>query len=350
MSDIEKSFTFLQDSIPQWLQDIARVEEKATAMQDQVTKFSVSHSSFAKRKSESIESIQTPKLPVIAEEAAPSNGAQTDPLGNRKRKTLSVLSGRASNPLRYRPKQMVVVSYDGEMQKSFEILVRAIGTGRNMLRKAKMEAKLNELAALAGGSSEDEDEAVEEEEGVIVSKITYRPRMSSMRARATARRGGPVGVGRGSNAPVELFDTTDKILEHAQCLCEKAAHLTLRDGDCRKELEDVRKNFEAVLDTAKTQVVECNAMKLQGPREAHLQDNSDPSVPSLLPSPESHPSVSTPPPGPRPKGMLPEVPLATALTVPKLIEIEVDDDEEEDEEVDFVMPPVRLTSRLTGRA
>ncbi|KAJ4368103.1 hypothetical protein N0V83_006458 [Neocucurbitaria cava] len=349
MSDIDKSFAFLQDTIPKWLQDIARIEDKATAMQDQVTKLSASHSPFATRKSDSIESIQPAKLDAILERAAPSHGAQTDPLGTRKRKTLSVLSGRASSPLRYRPKQMVVVSYDGDMQKSFEVLVRAIGTGRNMLRKAKMEARMNELAALAGGASDDEDEVVNEEEEAIVSKITYRPRMSSMRARATSRRGGPLGAG-GSITPVALFDTTDKTLEHAQGLCEKAAHLTLRDGDCRKELGGVRTDFNAVLETANTEVAKCKAKKLQGPLGAHLQHNTDASISSMASSHRKHlPPVSTPSFGPPSKGILPDAPLASALTAPKVIEIEVDDDEE-DEEEDFVMPPIRLTSRLTARA
>ncbi|KAF1846789.1 uncharacterized protein K460DRAFT_377927 [Cucurbitaria berberidis CBS 394.84] len=353
MSDIEKSFTFLQDSIPQWLQDVAQVADKVTVMQDQITKTSVSQSPFAKRKSESTESIQPARLDAIAEEIAPSNGAQPDPLGNRKRKTLSVLSGRASGSLRYRPKQMVVVSYDGDMQKSFETLVRSIGTGRNMLRKAKMEAKMNELAALAGASSDDEEEADEEEEEAIVSKISYRPRMSSMRALATARRGGRLGVSGGST-PAELFDTTDKTLENAQGLCEKAAHLTLRDGDCRKELDVVRKNFDDILEIAKTEVMKCNARKSQEPQEVQAQDNLDTSVSSIDSSYRKHfPSMSIPPPKhqpqARPKVMLPDKPITMASPAPKIIDIEVDDDEE-DEDVNFVMPSVRLTSQLTARA
>ena len=134
MSDIEKSFTYLQDNIPQWLQDVATVEEKVTAMQEDNINVPISQSPFGKRRSDSIDSI---RLDAIVEDTAPSNGTNTALAGSRKRKSLSVSSGRQSSSSRHR-KTMVVVSYDGDTQKSFELLVRAIGTGRNMLRKAKI--------------------------------------------------------------------------------------------------------------------------------------------------------------------------------------------------------------------
>jgi hypothetical protein len=127
MSDIEKSFTFLHDNIPQWLQDLVELEKTVAAMQESVVKAPVSVSPFAKQTTESIESIKHDRMVAIAEDAAPSPAPRTDPLATRKRKTHSVLSGRGSAPARYR-RAMVVVDYDGDMQKSFELLVRAIGT------------------------------------------------------------------------------------------------------------------------------------------------------------------------------------------------------------------------------
>lgn len=354
MSDIEKSFTYLQDGIPQWLQDITRLEEKVAAMQDEMARVPVSVSPFAKRKTDSIESIRHDRLGAIAEHGTLSQGAQTDPAGNRKRKTLSVLSGHASGPSRFRPRTMVVVSYDGDMQKSFELLVRAIGTGRNLLRKAKMEAKMQELAALTGSSdSEDDgDTGADDNEEAAISKLTYRPRLASMRARAAAqrtRRPGPNGV---NTVPVELFDTTDKVLEQAQEQCERAAHLTLREGDCRTELQQVRKNVSQVLDIAKTQVDKYHTQRSSEPPELQPHDTSDTSVSSIEPSyKQQFPQISMPPPEPepQPKGVLPNVPSANVSSQPKIIDIEVDDDIDDDDE-DFVMPPVRLTSRLGARA
>jgi hypothetical protein len=349
MSDIEKSFTFLHDSIPQWLQDITGLEEKVAAMQEDMVKISVSMSPFPKHPTTSNHSIEQERMGAIAEDAAPQV-AQMEPLVSRKRKTQSVLSGPASGPSRYRPRTLVVVRYDGDMQKSFELLVRAIGTGRNMLRKAKMEAKMNELAALAG-SSEDEDEADDDEEEAVMAKISYRPRMSSMRARAAATRGGR-HASAGAAAPTALFDVTDKTLDHAQSLCERASHVILRDGDCRTELGGMRKSFVDVLETAKTQVIKCNAAKLLEPQEVPSQDTSDTSLSSEDPPYKKHfPQLSRPPPELQSKHTPPPLPAAVVTHSPlKTMDIEVDDDDDDDDELDFVLPPVRYMSRFSARA
>jgi hypothetical protein len=333
MSAAEKSFTFLQDNLPNWLHDIAALEEKVTAMQDDNARVPVSVSPFAKHESESIESLRPGKLSAIGEEAI-SQAAQTDPVANRKRKALSAMSGRASGPATYRPRTMVVVSYDGDMQKSFEALVRALATGRNLLRKAKMEARVNEMAA-AASSEEDSTEDEEDEE-----QTSYRPRISSMRTRTAARRNG------GSKAPSELFDTTDRILEQAQNRVETAAHLTLREGDCRNELKVVRRDFEDVLDIAKTQVTKSSEMRQLELVEPQSPDTPDTSVSSFTPSSKPYfPHVSTPHPEPEPEPTIATAPIPTISEkmAPKTVDIEVDQGEESDQ--DFVMPPVRFTSR-----
>jgi hypothetical protein len=342
MSDIDKSFKFLHENIPQWLHDVASMEATLVSMQDEIARIPMTMVPFTTPEAESVTSppARKPELDGTPGEALPSN---------RKRKPLSVLSGRASGPTRYRPRTMVVLTYDGELQKSFELLVRAIGSGRNLLRKAKMEAKMHELAALAG-SSEDEGEADEEEEEAILAKISYRPRISSMRTRAAARRSG------GANAPVELLDATDKTLEQAQASVETSAHLTLRDGDCRQELQAVRQQFEQVLETAKTEVSKGNARMSLEPPPPPLQPHDVPPTPvsSSGPSYKRHfPHVTTPQqaePGPPLQFILAAAP---ALSTPKIMDIEVDDDDDDDDDSDeenFVMPPVRLTSRLGVRA
>jgi hypothetical protein len=335
MSDMEKSFTYLQDNIPQWLQDVTTVEEKITAMQEDNTQVFISQSPFGKRRSDSIESIP---LDAIVEDAAPSNETNTALAGSRKRKSLSVSSGRQSSSSRHR-KTMVVVSYDGDTQKSFELLARAIGIGRNMLRKARMEARMNVMAAQAESSEEDDNDDDEEGEG-IVPKDNYRSRMSSFRARSAARRSGRLGVS-GATIPAALFETTDKTLEQAQELCEKSAHLTLREGDCRKELDGVRKAFQTLLETAKTAVEKCNALKSQDLPELQAHETSDTSVSSN--EPETKYKKHTPLPVADSKTTTPEGDTATASAPPKIIDIEVDDNDETDD--DFVMPPVRLMSR-----
>jgi hypothetical protein len=212
-----------------------------------------------------------------------------------------------------------------------------------------MEAKMNELAALAG-ASEDEDEADDDENDAIMAKISYRPHMSSMRTRAVTGATGRNGVSSNAVTPVALFDTTDKTLEHAQVLCEKAAHLILRDGDCRTELGGMRKSFTDVLETAKIEVVRSAATKASQPQQPPSQDTSNTSLSSIEPSYKKHfPQLSQPPPQlPSTKSMLPTIPTITPDAPLKTMEIEVDDDDEDDEE-EFVMP-VRFTSRFAVRA
>jgi hypothetical protein len=356
MSDINKTFTFLHDTIPQWLQDVTVIEEKIAGMQHDIARVAVSTSPFAKDRTGSMESIRPDKLDAVVEEPTPSSATPIDPLGSRKRKSTSIISGRNSAIMKYRPKTMVVVSYDGDMQKSFELLVRGLATGRNLLRKAKMEAKMAELAAIAG-SSEDEDDDDDEEEHIL-SKISYRPQIASMRLRVAARRGGSRrGLGGSQAPPVELFDTTDKTLEQAQELCEKSAHLTLRDGDCRTELKLVRMHLQNILSTATTEVTRCAASQ-QSTQALYSQDTSDTSVSSIEPSYKRHfPNISAPklasasesklePVTPQPTV---QAPVAAPITSSKMMMIEVDDDDE-DEDEDFVMPPVRFTSRRAARA
>lgn len=328
MSDIEKSFTFLHDSIPQWFKDITEIEEKVAKMQSELAKVPVSRSPPMKRRTGSVESIRD--LDAILEEEGSSSAAQQSPFVSRKRKTPSVLSGRQSGPAKFRSRTMIVVHYDGQIQKSFEQLVRAVGTGRNMLRKGKMAAKMDAMAALAE-SDDDEDE----NDDAVMSKIGYRHRtgLSSMRTRAAMFQGN-TNNNNSTTTPVELFDSTDKTLELAQSLCERAAHQSLRDGDCRKELENVRTHFEEILDTATKEVTKYAARKEEEQRKAQ---------------PESKAELSPPTPAltPEPKKQLPtEIQLTAGAmhTTSKVVDIEIDDDEEEDD-MDFVMPPIRLTSR-----
>ncbi|KAF2645347.1 hypothetical protein P280DRAFT_513258 [Massarina eburnea CBS 473.64] len=332
MSDIEKSFTFLHENIAQWLANIAEVEAKVVKMQAELAKVPA-RSLPMKRKTGSTESLRD--LNAIMEEPSSSPAPPSSPLITRKRKP-SIPSGNASGPSKYRSRMMIMVTYDGDVQKSFEQLVRAVGTGRNLLRKGKMAAKLEAMAALAG--SDDDDDG--DNDDVIMSKIGYRHRtgLSSMRTRATMTQ---TSVSDSSSTPVELFDSTDKELESAQSLCEKAAHQSLREGDCRKELEAVRKHFGGVQETAKQEVARYVARKEKEEKERAAAP-PEPTIGTPTPTPAPAPII------PEPKQIQPvhvPIPSSTLHSSTQVIDIEVDDEEEE-EDTHFVMPPIRLTSRV----
>lgn len=356
-----KSFAYLQENIPKWLVDIGRIEDQVTAMQDRLTTVTVSRSPFAKATPGSAASIRPGNMDaILEEETTPSTSPQKDPLQDRNTRPPSALSARLSSPGCYRSRTMVVVSYDGEMQKSLEQLVRAIGIGRSLLRKARLESKMNQLAALVHSSDEenkDDDEDENEERGGhseqdrLLPQFSHRLRMPSTRARVAARTSGRLSVASALKTPVTLFEGTDKALELAQGLCEKAAHLTLREGDCRKELAQVRKGFDDVLQAAETEMIRCNAHKCQETPELQLHDTSDTSISSLeTPCEEIYASMpmSMPALAPEPQA---KVPLLAGLTPtppePNIYPMEVD--EEEEDYLDFDMMPVRLTSRMHVR-
>jgi len=317
MTDIEKSFAYLHDNLPLWMKNVAEIEQKMVAMQSELAKAPISKSLPMKRRTGSVESIRD--LDAIHEDSSTSGAAQQSMPTARKRKTASLLSGQASGPVKMRSRTMIVVHYDGQIQFLFEQLVRAIATGRNMLRKGKMAAKMDAMAALANSSDEDEDDA-------LMSKIGYRYRtgLASMRARSAMIRLAD------ENTPIERFDTTDKALEQAQALCEKAAHQSLREGDCRKELNGVTTFFLEVQGIAKSETARHAARREKEQRDA--AHNTE----ELTPPPEAELE----------KHIIPTVvPAVIDVHAPaKVVDIEVDD--EEDDDTPFVMPPIRLTSRV----
>jgi hypothetical protein len=63
---------------------------------------------------------------------------------SRKRKTVSIISNE-SVPTKFRSRSMIIVYYDSEIQKSFEEIVRNIGTARNNIRKARMADRMKAL-------------------------------------------------------------------------------------------------------------------------------------------------------------------------------------------------------------
>lgn len=305
-----------------------------------------------KKKTGSIESIRD--LDAVLPDPSTSTPAQQ----SRKRKPASLLSRQASGPSKYRSRTMILVYYDGEIQKQFEALVRSIGMGRNLLRKGKMAARMEALAELAGS----DDNSDGDEADPAMAKIGYRHRtgLSSLRTRSAMSRGPTTAPGNNAPPSPELFDTIDKSLELAQGLCEKAAHQSLRDGDCRKEVDAMKVHFQDVLVTAGKEVTRYQARKkMEAEKEAQnkaVERDANVAVeeePKVSAEESLKIEIHTDAPAPKhtpakeePKAMMPIVQSAPAMipVISKAMDIEIDDDDDDDD-MSFVMPPIRLTSR-----
>lgn len=301
MSDAQKCFAFLHENIPSWLKSAAEIEDKVANKQDEITRVPIPVVPVVK-KTDSTESIRLKENaenePIGAIPEDPSAVAQQYQLqlAKRKRKTVSVLSGDASGPVKYRSRTMIIVYYDSEVQKAFETLVRNIGTGRNLLRKGKMAARIE---ALAEATATNEDD-VDDEHDPMLSKLGYRPRNGLMFR--TTRAGG-IGMGDFSHASAgsEHFDVADKALEKAQNLCERGAHQFLRDGSCQTELDEIKEHLDEVL-------------KLSGGEVAKVKKNEEQKI-----------TVE-------PSGI---------EQVSKAVDIEVDD---ANDDLEVALPPIRFTS------
>jgi hypothetical protein len=305
---VPQPFDFLHENIPLWHKNIAEIEAKVATVQTEINRVPVAAVPAPKKKAASMETIKNDDdnaIGTIQEDdaAGPVAPPTAMQMMKRKRAPGSVLSG-SSGPIKYRSRTMIVLYYDSEVQTSFEALVRVIGTGRNLLRKGKMAAKMDALADMANAlddrCGEDPDTA---------AKIGYRPRPPGLpNFRSTRRTGGPGGPADSSG---EKFDVADKALEKAQNLCERGAHQFLRDGDCRKELNGVRQHFAEVQRLSKLY-----AITVTKPEEVKVEAEKE-----------------------EPKAV--QVTERTPMPSMKVIEVDDADDGEE-----WVLPPIRRTTRV----
>lgn len=202
----------------------------------------------------------------------------------RKQRSDSVVSAEGAAP-KYRTRSMIIVYYDSYVQLFFEDLVKFVSASRNMMRKAKMAAKVAQIKRLA--ELEMPDESEEEEEATPTSgndgTASIEPTASSSNKDSeaeeripslrylTARRMQSPGLlmaqaalgrsmysragmrspyGRGAMGPPgldslekDVYDDLDKGLEYVQSMCEHAAHQFLRDGDCAEEVVNISRRM-----------------------------------------------------------------------------------------------------------
>jgi hypothetical protein len=144
-------------------------------------------------------------------------------------------------PTAYRTRSMVIVYYDSYVQGFFDELVRFVSSSRNLMRKAKMAARVAQIKKLA-----EQDVSEDGNNDDALPSLRY---MSS-------RRFGPMSISRpgAGDQPPDVYDNLDKGLEFVQSMCEHGAHQFLRDGDCNDEISKVQKTLGEVLEMAKTEM------------------------------------------------------------------------------------------------
>ena len=160
----------------------------------------------------------------------------------KRQRSSSVKSGEGQIPAAYRTRSMIIVYYDSYVQGFFDDLVRFVSASRNMMRKAKMAAKVAQIKRMAEAETP-------EEEG------DGEPSIPSLRYMSTSRRFGGMrnGFGSSSDQTPDVYDKLDRSLETVQSTCEHGAHQFLRDADCNEELKRIQKCMAEVLEMATTE-------------------------------------------------------------------------------------------------
>jgi len=171
----------------------------------------------------------------------------------KRNRTGSMISSPDDGPPKYRSRSMIIVYYDSYVQSFFEELVKFVSASRNLMRKAKMAAKVAQIRRLAEMESPDDDDNASGELKAGGGDDDHLPSLRYMSTRRMGAggprfsRGGKTGLlGEHEKDP---YEELDKGLEFVQSTCEHAAHQFLRDGDCTEEVRKVKKRL------AETQVL-----------------------------------------------------------------------------------------------
>jgi hypothetical protein len=159
----------------------------------------------------------------------------------KKPKSPSMISNEDA-PQPYRTRSLIIVFYDSDVQGFFDELVRFVSSSRNLMRKAKMAARVAQIKKLA-------------EQGVSEDGSNGEDELPSLR-NMSSRRFGPMSISQ--NGPnkkedkkeQDVYANLDDGLEFVQSMCEHGAHQFLRDGDCNDEISKVQKRLTEVLEKA----------------------------------------------------------------------------------------------------
>lgn len=107
---------------------------------------------------------QTNQVIAIASAQARATLRRTQLSKKRAAAAESMLSAEGATPSKYRNRNLVKVYYDSYVQSFFEELVKFVSASRNLMRKAKMAAKVAQIKKMADLEMPDDDSSSQDEE------------------------------------------------------------------------------------------------------------------------------------------------------------------------------------------
>lgn len=349
--DALNSFRSLLEQVPGWIAGLESILDHATQRQkdllfvnqpadsDKTLVRKASKSSSLKSKRSRLEEqadttcvddaprLQTPTpIPTLLRPQLP-HMTESDALrlSQRKRKTFSACSGDMSGPSKYRSRALVVVYYDGDIQKRLTNIVQQFSTCRNDIRRSKLNAKVDLLSRSGSSSSgSGNDNSAGEETVKGIGSFTYKTtRLRLQDLSAVSKLDG-----------CEALDKVDGLLEKSQNLCEHAAHQVLRDGDCTTEVSQVKKLLEQARSSAELELPSLEKLAAEAEeRQKRVEEKQRLEKSRQPPRPTDSEKIE----------LLSRQPSNDPLEVD---EIEVDDDDDESD-TEFEMAALKLPPNLT---
>ncbi|PKS09233.1 hypothetical protein jhhlp_003847 [Lomentospora prolificans] len=198
----------------------------------------------------------------------------------RKRHRSQSIVSVEGNPAAYRSRSMIIVYYDSYVESFFEELVKFVSASRNLMRKAKMAAKVAQIKKLAElDNHEDDDDDENSEVTPPLPSIRYLSATRSSAMTSAFARRGVRGAGGDAN---DFYDKLDKGLEYVQSMCERAAHQFLRDGDCNEEIGNISRRLGETKELADKEmeriVREEPDLAKEGPETPRVRTHRPPAV------------------------------------------------------------------------
>ncbi|KAG4255503.1 hypothetical protein BFJ72_g14828 [Fusarium proliferatum] len=199
------------------------------------------------------------------QEAIKAAQAKAGPQVRKKPKSPSMMSNEDA-PVACQARDKIIVYYDSYVLSFFDDLVRFASSSQDLIRKAKLAARIAHSKRLA-----EQDVPEDGNNDDALPSLRY---MSS-------RRFGPMSMPlHGTkNRRSDVYDKLDKGLEFVQSMCKNVAYQFLRDGDCNAEIIKVQKRLTKVLKMAKTEMERLEREEPELAKERHdmiagLQEDS----------------------------------------------------------------------------
>ncbi|KAL6788947.1 hypothetical protein GGI42DRAFT_337787 [Trichoderma sp. SZMC 28013] len=215
------------------------------------------------------------KPPAIFKSSADTKRISSNRVGEKKKKKKKKTSiCSADGPRqRCRTRNTSLVYYDSYTQGVFDELVKFVSSSRNLMRRAKMAAKVAQIKKLADMEVANDENVGGDKAAEALSSLQH---ISSRRYEPAATRLSHPGL---SNRTLDVYDELEKALEFVQSTCEHGAHQLLRDAKCSEEVQKIQKRIGEISVIAQE---EMKRVQREGPEMLKETADAKPRVPKSI--------------------------------------------------------------------